>query len=746
MDLKEKVLEVINKLTLEEKLTFTAGSDIWHMGSCERIGIPPVKVTDGPNGVRGATKDHLSITPSLCIPCGMGLGASFDEELLYEGGRILAVQAKEKGASILLAPTLNLARHLLWGRCFETFSEDPVHAGLLGAAFISGVQSQNVMATAKHYVGNESETERYTASSEIDERSLREIYLLPFEYAVKKGKVATLMTGYPRLNGSFVPEQSYYLDTVLRKEWGFDGFVMSDWFANFDAGASFEAGLDVEMPGPPRFFGDNLKKYFTADKLSEEKLNEKVFNVISILAKMNVINIEQILTNSQNDFFKNKIPVEVVSDGTAPSAADNNNIEHPVDREEDRQVQYKLAVSATVLLENKSLLPLEKSSINSLAIIGPNAEELQIMGGGSAGVVPHQRYSFLEVMKESLPNATIYRCIDAPGPDSNNGIGDEYIDECKNLAKKAQYVLLILGTTSRIESEGYDKETLSLPDGQDRLAEAILAINKNTVIVINAGTPYLMPWAKKCPALLQAFFGGMEMSKALRDILLGEADPSGRLPVTVPQRLEHTPAFCDFPAVNGKVVYGEQIFMGYRWYEKRAVEPLYPFGYGLSYADFIIENQELLSPEGNSLFTVRCSLANISDRDGSACIQLYVKSNNRARPIRLPKPVKELKRFAKVSLSAGEKAELVFNFCKRDFAYYDPGDADWESLIAQNSPFLYSHGGDLPEVSHRTKPGWYVEKGEYEICTGFSSAHIVCVSKVTIEHDEFLSANGDIDF
>ncbi len=742
MNLREKIHNVIQDLTLDEKLTFTAGIDTWHMGGCERIGIAPIKVSDGPNGVRGATRDHVSITPSLCIPCAMGLGASFDEELLREGGRILAVQAKEKGISVLLAPTLNLARHLLWGRCFETFSEDPTHAGYLGAAFIAGVQSENVIATAKHYVGNESETERYNASSEIDEQTLREIYLLPFEYAVKKGKVASVMTGYPRLNGAFVPDQPHYLGEILRKEWGFDGFVISDWYANFNAQSSFKAGLDVEMPGPARYFSSNLKDQIMDGSLSEEVLDQKVFHIIFSLSRVGIVDIERI-----DDLLRQR-SLSKESTATTKNASSDTPLmeEHPVDRVEDREIQYKLAASAVVLLENKSLLPLSKNDISSLAIMGLRSDYLSIMGGGSAGVVTHQEYSFVELMRKSLPNAKVHHCKASLNDAAVASVSDEYISECKHIAQNSQYVLLILGTDNKIESEGYDKKSLYLPGGQDKLATEILEVNKNTVIVVNSGTPYLMSWAKKCPALLQAFFGGMEMPKALCDILLGEADPGGRLPVTVPQRMEDTPAFCNFFPVNGKVDYREGIFMGYRWYEKRAIEPLYPFGYGLSYASFAIEDPAVLLPEPGFMFALSFSVRNISSRRGSACVQAYLKPNNSASPIRLPRPLKELKRFAKVSLDAFQETKRSFSFSKRDFAYYDPGDAEWESLKAQNSPFLYSHGGELPEVSHREKPGWYVDSGEYEICIGFSSADIVYSHKVLVERDEFLPPDIGLDF
>jgi len=740
----DDINQVIARLSVKEKSILTSGLDTWHINGCDRLAIAPVKVSDGPNGARGETKNHLSITPSLCLPCGLGLGASFDENLVKLGGKILARQVKEKGASLLLAPTLNLARHLAWGRCFESFSEDPLHAGYIGSAFIEGVQSENVIATAKHYVGNESESERYTVSSEIDERTLREIYLLPFEYAVKKGLVLAVMTSYSRVNSAFVSDQPSLIQDILRDEWGFQGIVMTDWYANFTQKESFDAGLDIEMPGPPRYFGSNLVEQVENSILSKDILDRKVYNLLYVLQKVGIIDLKlclEIIKGYENQ------PSESNYDDYRKQSAYyigepvgqeflNGSGEKPLDRESDRLIQYELAKGAIVLLENNGLLPLDHLNPDSLAIVGPHSKHLAIMGGGSARVLPHRAYSFLELMQEALPNTEIYSPDN--GPDGEDIVPDcelsrDYVQNAVSLAQKSQYVIVMLGTNDVIESEGYDKYNLSLPSGQDQLAEEVLKVNKNTIVVVNSGTPVIMPWAKGCPALIQAFFGGMEMAPALRDVLLGITEPTGRLPVSIPLDVCHTPASCDFPGSNSHICYSEKIFMGYRWYEKRKIEVLYPFGYGLSYAHFNIKDTKFTRGQSeNNLFQFEVSVANTSAKPGSEVIQVYISYCSPAKFRHLPRPVKELKRFAKVYLLPGEEKSISFNLHKRDFAYYDPADQQWEQLKKLNSDLLYSHGANESFI-HREQPGWYVDQGQYEIMIGRSSADITNVLKVDID-------------
>ncbi len=734
---------IISQLTTIEKALLTAGVDTWHLSGCDRIALWPVKVSDGPNGARGETKNHLSLTPSLCLPCGMGLGASFDEDLVEIGAQILARQAKEKGAGFLLAPTLNLARHLGWGRCFESFSEDPFHAGNLGAAFIRGVQSENVIATAKHYVANESESERYSVSAEIDERTLREIYLLPFEYAVKKGGVQAIMTGYSRVNGDFVSNQTFLLQNILRDEWGFDGVVMTDWYANFSQKDSYEAGLDLEMPGPPRYFGMHLHDLLEAEVLDENLLDQKVCNLLNVLKRAELFSVKKALGMLKEErAASERNGNSPASDLSSPDISKLQGIENsalagesPSDRPADRKIQYELAASAMVLLENHNLLPLDNAAVNDVAVIGPNSDKLSIMGGGSAGVIPHVTYSFSDMLQTKLPQAKVLSLVgEEYDTETKNTkeVSKEYIKAACELAKRAQYVILLLGTDHVTESEGYDKHGLALPLGQDELVDEVLRVNKNVIVVVNSGTPVLMPWAKRCPALLQAFFGGMEMAPALCDVLLGIAEPSGRLPVTIPLHLEQTPAFCNFPGVNSKIVYAEQIFIGYRWYEKRKIEVLYPFGYGLSYADFDIKEPEIIvSKDDKTLFEVKMEVVNTSLRKGTEVVQLYVSPVATENANHLHRAVKELKKFAKVTVLPGESKSLSFYFHKRDFAYYDSGDKEWEELVKSNSNLLYSHGSK-DVFLHRTQPGWYVDGGEYEIATGRSSADICYRSKVFI--------------
>ena len=678
---------LVSGITLDEKASLTVGVDLWHTAAIPRLGIPSVKFTDGPNGARGATANFLAVSSSVCIPCATALGATWDPDLVEQAAAAVARQARDKGARVLLAPTVNLHRHPLWGRNFEAFSEDPILTARLAVAYIRGVQDQGVVATVKHLVGNETEFERYTSSSVIDERTMRELYLVPFEHAVRVAGVLALMTSYNRVNGAHVADTPRFLRDVVRGEWGFQGFVMTDWFGLAKTVDAAGAGLDLEMPGPARAFGTELAAAVRAGLVEEAELDNKVRRMLTVF------------------------------DGIGALDDPPLKEEKPPDRPEDRETTRRAAVESTVLLANRGVLPLQTGAIRRIALLGPNADRPAIMGGGSATVKPHYLLSPLAALRQRLGDAVEVVHEAAEGPAG--------IDRAESLSRDADAVVVIVGTDSKVESEGYDRETMDLPGNQDDLVRRIVRENPNAVVVVNSGSPVTMPWAADAGALLQTWFSGQEHANALVDVLLGDADPGGRLPTTLPLLLEHTPAFGNFPGESSQVRYGEGLLVGYRWYEARRLPVRFPFGHGLSYTTFEIGTPRLSSPrlEAGERLRIEVSVTNTGTRRGSEVVQVYVAppGGGSATPERRLRAVKELKAFAKVRLDPGETATVGLELGERAFAYYDVADEDWALLAARRAnPSAHVHDSSL----HHRKAGWYVDGGAYRIHIGRSSADI----------------------
>ncbi len=689
-------------LTVEEKAAMTAGIDTWRTAACARLGIPSVRTTDGPNGARGDTRDHTSVTPSVCIPSATALGATWDPDVVRQASAIVARQAREKGARILLAPTVNLHRHPLSGRNFECFAEDPVLTGKLATAFIQGVQSNDVVATIKHFVGNEVEYERNTVSSEIDERALRELYLLPFEYGVRVGGVLAVMTAYNRVNGRFVTDDARLLGEILRKEWGFGGFVMTDWFGIADTVEAATAGLDLEMPAPPRAFGPALLEAVRAGRLDESRLDDMVQRMLTVFDKVGALD---------------DLPCD----------------EHPEDREEDRSFVRRAAAEGIVLLANDGLLPLEVSSLRRVAVVGPGAEQLAIMGGGSARVVPHYRLSPLAALSERLGGEVEISY--ASGVAEDGVVTSASIETALLAVEGADAVVLIVGTDDVWESEGYDRPTMDLPRNQDELIIRVLRAHPRCAVVVNAGSPVNLGWADQAAAIVQTFFGGQELANAVVDVLVGDREPGGRLPTTLPLCLEHTPAFGNFPGESSRVRYGESLLIGYRWYEARKLPVRFAFGHGLSYTTFEIGAPRVsaLSFGPGEHLSIEVPVTNTGPRAGAEVVQVYVAPPDagRSRPGGRFRPVKELRAFDKVHLDPGETRSVSLELNERSFAYYDVADADWASLRTRMPGSVFHHG-PVPPPLHRTEAGWYVDSGTYQLLVGRSSADISHTVEVAV--------------
>ncbi|XXH01797.1 hypothetical protein Hte_008158 [Hypoxylon texense] len=818
--------DILSRLTLDEKIDLLSGVDFWHTKAIPRLGIPSLRMSDGPNGVRGSRL--FNGVPAACTPCGTGLAATWDVHMIEDIGQMMGKEAIAKGASLLLGPTINIQRSPLGGRGFESFSEDPVLSGKLAASIVRGIQSTGVVSVIKHFVGNDQEEQRQRSDSIIPGRALREVYLLPFQIAEKEAKPNGYMTAYNKVNGTHVSENRQIIQEILRDEWGFDGLVVSDWYGTYSVADPVNAGLDVEMPGPSRWRAGLAKLSVNTGKIPMHVLNQRVRAILKTV------------------------------DRVAPLNLSANVTETTVDTPETSQKLRQVASSGIVLLKNnQNLLPLDKEK--TTAIIGPNAKFAAYSGGGSATLRPYYVVTPFEGVQAQVPSLkyaqgaiaykkipTITSITKAPNGESGmemriyvephsvknrtpvekfnidnancflsdykhpsvmsnlfyvevegtitpemdaeylfsltvNGTGRLYVDgeevvdnettqrpgdsffgsgtaeeigsrrlkkgrtytvlvqfgtaptskiskggatqmgvgglqiggcvktdraalleEAIAVAKSVDQVILCVGLNSEWESEGWDREHMDLPPGSDELVEAITAANSNVVVVNQSGTPVTMPWVEKVPAIVQAWYGGNETGNAIADILFGVMNPSGKLPLSWPVRLEDNPAFINSKPDGGKVLYGEGVNVGYRWYEKTKRDPLFAFGHGLSYTQFKMENL-VISDESTSAdqingasVVVSVSLTNTGSRDGSETVQVYVAHQTTT----VQRPSKELKGFAKVDVPKGETKSIDIRMDKKyTCSFWDESASAWvmergtyRILVGNSSHGEFLHG------------------------------------------------------
>jgi beta-glucosidase len=800
--------ELLGQMTLEEKISMLAGADLWHTVPVPRLGIPQLKVTDGPNGTRGAWS---SMGPSsVATPVGIALGATWNPDVVEKVGNVLADELKAKGAHILLAPTVNIHRTPIAGRNFECYSEDPFLSGMLASAYIKGIQSKGVGACIKHFVANDQEYERHSMSSEVDERTLREIYLEPFRIAIRNSNPWSVMSSYNRLNGIYACENDHTLLEILKGEWKYEGFVMSDWFGTYDTDVP-AGGLDLEMPGPARWMSEeHVKNALASGKLTEAALDDKVRRLLCALEKAGRFESPEL------------------------------QLEKAEDKPQHHRIMREAAREAIVLLKNDGTLPLKKA-VKSIAVIGPYARTAQILGGGSSTVTPHYAVSPYEGIRNragtkvkvtTAPGCFIYKNMPAPAletlstPDGKRGLhlslfngtelagspaysevttraqfgwfestvphvdqedfslrlegfftpqesgkhtlamgavgwGRLYLDEklivdhtadadmgkqltaeldleggkayairleyywkgnprwrsvslghqpphakdtiaeAVKLAKKCDVVVLIASLNNEWESEGFDRVDMKLPGAQDELIERVAKANKNTIVALNTGSPVEMPWIDKVPAVLQLWYNSQEQGNALADVLFGDVNPSGKLPTTFPVRLQDNPAYTNYPGENGKVRYGEGLFVGYRYYDKKELEPLFPFGHGLSFTTFKYSNLRLsaksLTP--NELLKVRVDVTNTGKVAGKEVVQLYVRDLHAT----IARPDKELKAFVKVELAPKQTKTVSMTLDREAFWYFD---------VLQNA--------------------WATKPGDFEILVGSSSRDLRLRARFTL--------------
>lgn len=632
------IKELISQMTLEEKAGLCSGLDFWHTKPVERLGIPSVMVSDGPHGLRKQDDkaDHLGINESIkavCMPAGCATAASFDRELIGRMGESLGASCQHEQVSVLLGPAVNIKRSPLCGRNFEYLSEDPYLAGEMAAAHINGVQSQHVGTSIKHFAANNQEHRRMSSSSNANERTLREIYFPAFETAVKKAQPWTVMCSYNRINGVYASENHWLLTEVLRDEWGFKGYVMSDWGAVSGRVEGLEAGLDLEMPSSGGINDRKIVEAVRAGKLDEAVVDQAV---------------ERILTINERYLA-----------GAKPETV--------WDKEADHQLAAKIAEGCMVLLKNDGVLPLSKAE--KVAFIGEFAQKPRFQGGGSSHINCFKTTSALEAA-EGLP--VVY----AQGYSvAQDNATEEMIAEAVAAAKDAKVAVVFAGLPDSYESEGYDRTSMALPASQNAVIEAVAAANPNTVVVLHNGSPVEMPWIDKVGAVLEAYLGGQAVGLATVRLLYGDANPSGHLAETFPRKLEDNPSYLYYGGEGDQADYREGIFVGYRYYDKKKMDVLFPFGHGLSYTTFEYSNLRLSQTEMTDQDTLKVTVTatNTGARAGKTVVQLYVGDPEST----VLRPVRELKGFEKVELQPGESKDVTFLLDKRAFAYWNEELHDW---------------------------------------------------------------------
>lgn len=624
--------KLVKKMTLEEKASLCSGKDFWHTKGVERLNIPEMMMSDGPHGLRKQDElgDHLGVNDSIkavCFPAGCAVASSFDRELIRKVGETLGNECQAEGVGVILGPAVNLKRSPLCGRNFEYFSEDPYLASEMAASQIQGIQSQNVGTSIKHFYANNQEHRRMSSSSEVDERTARELYLAAFEGAVKKAKPWTVMCSYNRINGVYAAQNKKALTHILRDEWGFDGYVVSDWGAANDRVPDLEAGMDLEMPSS---FGLNDEKIIKAVKegnLSEKVLDKAVERILNIVYR----------------FEENRKPSAVF------------------DREKDHELARKVAAECMVLLKNEDVLPLKQTQ--KVAFIGEFAKKPRYQGGGSSHINSFK-------VETAWDNANHDYVVFAKGYETKKDeVRKDFIVEAAKVAREVEVAVVFAGLPDSFESEGYDRTHMRLPDNQNALIEAVCDANPNTVVVLHNGSPVEMPWVHRVKAVLEVYLGGQAVGGATVDVLYGKVSPSGRLAESFPIKLEDNPSYLYYGGEGDKTEYREGVFIGYRYYDKKKMEVLFPFGHGLSYTTFSYSNLKLDKEKmsENETLTVSVDVTNTGVRKGKEVVQLYIEPQKSE----IIRPVRELKGFEKIELDVGETKTVFFELSRRDFSYYN---------------------------------------------------------------------------
>ena len=653
----KKIKELLSQLTLEEKAGLCSGKDFWRTKPVERLGIPSVMVSDGPSGLRTQNDngvDENDSRTSVSFPSGCATASSFDRNLLHHLGEILGEEANNYNVSTVLGPAINIKRSPLCGRNFEYLSEDPYISGELGAAYIKGVQSKNVGTSVKHFAANNQETNRFSVSEEVDERTLREIYLPGFETCVKKSAPTTIMCSYNAINGELSSQNKWLLKDLLRDEWGYKGMVVSDWGAVYNRVKGIKADLSLEMPYSGGHTDNDIVQAVKSSELTMEELDEAVSHVLEM-----VLNYTE---HKQSGVF---------------------------DMEKDHAESGRIAEESCVLLKNDNALLPVKAPAEKVLFVGCFAENPRYGGGGSSKIKCYKMTSALDAAREAGLSVKYVK-----------GYNDDFIttsqaltDEALAAARNADTVVVFAGLPESFESEGADRTSLDMPQVQNELIEKLAEVNPRVVVVLHNGSPVAMPWVNKVPAILECYLGGENIGTAQINLLFGKVNPCGKLAETFPLRLEDTPCYMYYPGNGRTCVYAEGIFVGYRWYDSRKMPVLFPFGHGLSYTTFEYSNLKLskASFKDNEGVEVSVTVKNTGCLDGKEIVQLYV-SDKTGVEIR---PEKELKGFEKLSLKAGESKTVTFTLEQRSFAYWNTDTKEW---YAPSGNYVISVGASSRDI------------------------------------------------
>jgi len=689
MDIRQKAKELVQKMTLEEEASLCSGKNFWYLKDIPRLGLPEIMVTDGPHGLRKQTTSAQDIglnasVPSTCFPTASATACSFDRQLLFDIGKAIAEECQQEDVAVLLGPGINIKRSPLCGRNFEYFSEDPLVSGEMAASFIDGVQSQDVGVSLKHFAVNNQETRRMTGESVLDERTFREIYLKGFEIAVKKAHPWTVMCSYNRLFGEFASQNERLLTGILRKEWGFDGVVVSDWGATVDRVAALQAGLDLEMPHTDDAHDKEIIEAVKFGKLPIEKVDLAAENVVSLILK----------SNDRKAFH--------------------------YEQESHHALARSAAAQSAVLLKNEGgLLPGKPGA--KTAVIGAFARNPRYQGTGSSKILP---YKIDDVLVE-LTTLGVDAEYAEGYPMETDEVDEQLIHAACEVAKDKDIVYLFAGLPDRYESEGFDRDSMRMPENHNRLIEAISAVNPNVVVILLGGSPMETPWIDEVKAVLLMYLGGQAVGGACADILTGRVNPGGKLAESWPLKLEDNPSYNYFPGYPLTVEYREGIFVGYRYYDSAQKPVRFPFGFGLSYTSFKYSDLKLNKKdlaEREELFA-SCTVKNIGQIEGSEVVQLYVSLVNPT----IFRAAQELKGFQKVTMKPGEEKQVEFNLPVRDLAFYNTTSSEWQ---VENGTYEVRIGSssrdirlrdhvkvsssckyEIPELRSKTPPYFHLSHG-----------------------------------
>jgi len=639
---KQEIIQLVNKMSLEEKAGLCSGLDFWHTKEITRLGIPAIRMSDGPHGVRKVSLDKGldKSQPATCFPTEAALGSSWDTELLTEAGRAIGREAQAQGVQLVLGPGINMKRSPLCGRNFEYYSEDPLLTAELAGAFVKGMQSQGVGACVKHFAVNNQETDRMRIDAMVDQRTLREIYLHAFERVIRQAQPMTVMAAYNKINGEYCNQSRSLLYDILQKEWNFMGFAVSDWGAVDDRVQALNAGLHLQMPYDG---GISDKKIVQAVKQGNIKQDHLDNMIISLL---------------HNVFW----------------AHENKKQSAAVDYNEHHNLVRRAAAESMVLLKNeRNTLPIEPEKYKKILVVGAFAENPRFQGSGSSQINPTTVDIPYDEIKKIAGDS--FNLQYAQGYSLDDKEDESLVAQASTLARDADIVVVLAGLPDLYESEGYDRVHLDLPAAHNKLIAGLAKVNSKVVVVLQNGSAVTMPWLDEVAAVLETWLGGQAVGGAIADVLFGRVNPCGKLAESFARRLEDTPAFLNWPGEDGRVHYGEGIFIGYRYYEKKKILPLFAFGHGLSYTSFEYSNLKTDKTfiSKNDTLKVTCSIKNTGQRTGKEVVQLYLGFETPQEQ----HPLKTLAAFRKIELQPGEQRDVTFILAYTDFAYYNARTSKW---------------------------------------------------------------------